>query len=817
MAVLPPSCEIVIIGGGIVGCSIAYHLAKRGVTDVVLLEQNQLTAGTTWHAAGLVGQLRASKNLTQLARYTTELFAQLESEVGQHTGYKRTGSLSLALNQGRLDELKRQASTARAFGVDVELMSPKDVLQFWPEVATDGIAGAVYLPGDGQTNPVDTTMALAAGARQLGVQIFEDQEVISIQQDGQNVTGVITAEGEIKAKKIVLAAGMWSRQLAAKIGVPIPLQAAEHFYIVTEPMASMKAGMPTLRVPDEQAYFKEDAGKLLLGAFELKAKPWSLDGVSRDFAFGTLPEDLDHFAPILEQAVKRYPPLAEAGIQLFFNGPESFTPDDRYLLGPTPQYDNLFVAAGFNSIGIQSSGGAGKVLADWMIDGHPSMSLYDVNIKRTFPFQSTRQFLAERTTETLGLLYAMHWPNRQYDTARGTRRSAIHEQLITKGAVMGELGGWERPNWFGAPGTTEQYEYSYQKQNWFDNCETECHAIRDRVALFDQSSYPIFTLKGRDAAKVLNHISANNLDVPINRIVYTQWLNERGGIEADVTVTRIATDEFMIVSSCANEINDYHWLTSHIPASAHAMAFNGGSGLTILGVMGPQSRAMLETITPSDISNEGLPYYHSKLIEIGHAPIRANRLSYVGELGFELYVPTEFVPHVFENLVAAGKAFDLKQAGFHAMNACRMEKSYKHMGHDIDDDTNPFTAGLGFAVDMNKTDFIGKKALDALKTPLAKSLTKRLVNIAIRDDDPPLLIHDEPIFSDNKLVGITTSGMWGHRINRSLGIAILEDPSGVTKTNIEKHHYEIEVASKRYPIDIQIAPFYDPSSARMKL
>jgi len=813
MNIPPSTCEIVIIGGGIVGCSIAYHLAKRGVTDVVLLEQNQLTAGTTWHAAGLVGQLRASKNLTQLARYTTELFAQLESEVGQHTGFKQTGSVSIALNQGRLDELERQASTARAFGVEVELLSPRDVLQFWPEVATDGIAGAVYLPGDGQTNPVDTTMALAAGARQLGVQIFENLEVINIQQGGQKVSGVITAEGQIKAKQVVLAAGMWSRQLAAKIGVPVPLQAAEHFYIVTEPMPAMKAGMPTLRVPDEQAYFKEDAGKLLLGAFELQAKPWSLDGVSRDFSFGTLPEDLDHFAPILEHAVKRFPPLAEAGIQLFFNGPESFTPDDRYLLGPTPQYDNLFVAAGFNSIGIQSSGGAGKVLADWMIDGHPSMSLYDVNIKRTFPFQSTRQFLAERTTETLGLLYAMHWPNRQYDTARGVRRSAIHEQLKANGAVMGELGGWERPNWFGIPGSSNQYAYSYQKQNWFSNCEAECLVIRDRVALFDQSSYPIFTLKGRDATRVLNHICANNIDVPVNRIVYTQWLNERGGIEADVTITRMADDEFMIVSSCANEINDYYWLTSHIPADANAVAFNGGSGLTILGLMGPQSRAMLETITPDDISNEGLPYYHSKLIEIGYAPVRVNRLSYVGELGYELYIPTDFVPHVYEVLLAAGEAFDLKHAGYHAMNACRVEKSYKHMGHDIDDETNPFTAGLGFAVDMNKPDFIGRTALESLQ----QHFTSKLVNIAIRDDDPPLLFHDEPIFSAGKLVGITTSGMWGHRVNRSLGIAMLEESNGVTKANIESHDYEIEVASRRYPIDVQLAPFYDPTSKRMKI
>jgi glycine cleavage system aminomethyltransferase T/glycine/D-amino acid oxidase-like deaminating enzyme len=812
MSKLPASCEVVIIGGGIVGCSIAYHLAKRGVTDVVLLEQNQLTAGTTWHAAGLVGQLRASKNLTRLAKYTTELFSQLEAETGQHTGFKQTGSISLALNQERLEELLRQASTARAFGVDVDILSPTDVLDYWPDISLDNVEGAVHIPGDGQTNPVDTTMALATGARRLGAQLLERQEVLNILHNGTEVTGVETSGGVIQTKQVVIAAGMWSRQLGAKIGVPIPLQAAEHFYIVTEPMQNMMPGMPTLRVPDEQAYFKEDAGKLLLGAFELNAKPWSLDGVSNQFAFGTLPEDLDHFSPILEQAVKRFPSLENAGIQLFFNGPESFTPDDRYLLGPTIQFDNLFVAAGFNSIGIQSSGGAGKVLADWMIDGHAPMSLFDVDIKRTFNFQANRQFLADRTQETLGLLYAMHWPERQFDTARDARTSPIHDKLIETGAVMGELGGWERPNWYHHNGENGQYQYSYGKQNWFDNCEQECLAIRDHVALFDQASYPIFILKGRDAAATLNQISANNIDVPINQVIYTQWLNERGGIEADVTITRVDHDQFMIVSSCATETKDFHWLATHIPKDAHAMAFNQSSGLSMLGVMGPDSRALLQSISPQDLSNQGLPYYQSKNIEIGYARVRINRLSYVGELGYELYIPTEFVAHVYEQIITAGKSFGLTPAGFHAMNACRIEKSYKHMGHDIDDETSPMAAGLSFAVDMKKPTFMGKSALESLTKPL----TQRLVNIAVRDDAAPRLIHDEPIYADGIHVGITTSGMWGHRVGRSLGIAVLQHPEGVTKRRIAETNYEIEVASKRYPIDVQLAPYYDPTSSRMK-
>lgn len=809
---LPSECEVVIVGGGIVGCSIAYHLTRRGVKDVVLLEQNQLTSGTTWHAAGLVGQLRASQNLTQLARYTTDLFAQLETETGQYTGYRRTGSLTLALNAHRLEELKRQASAARAFGVEVELLAATDVLQYWPEINIEGVAGAVHLPGDGQTNPVDTTMALAQGARAGGAQLIENCGVLEILQAGDQVTGVRTAAGSISAKRVVLAAGMWSRQLGAEIGVPIPLQAAEHFYIVTEPMRSLSSGMPTLRVPDQQAYFKEDAGKLLLGAFELEAKPWALDGIPADFAFGTLPEDIDHFAPILEAAIDRFPPLAEAGIQLFFNGPESFTPDDRYLLGPTLLYENLFVAAGFNSIGIQSAGGAGKVLADWIVDGHPGLSLFDVDVRRAFGFQATRQFLAERTTETLGLLYDMHWPYRQFATARNARRSPIHDLLVDAGAVMGELAGWERPNWFANPDEPAVYEYGYQAQNWFERCEAECLAVRDGVALFDQSSYPVFLLKGADAAAALNHICANNVDVPLNQIVYTQWLNERAGIEADVTVTRIREDEFMIVGTCANELRDFHWLQKHLPSAARASAFNASSGFCILGVMGPKSRQLLISVTSDDLSDTALPYYRSAETAIGYAPVRVNRLSYVGELGYELVVPTEFAVHVYEQLVMAGADFQLKHAGFHAMNACRVEKSYKHMGHDIDDETNPVQAGLGFAVDRNKPDFIGKSAL-----PESEALKKkRLVNVALEEGQQTLMYHDEPIFSAGNLVGITTSGAWGHRLNRSLGIAMMEHDQGVTAQWLRETKFEIEIASERYPVSLQLAPYYDPRSVRMK-
>lgn len=809
---LPESAQVVIIGGGIVGCSIAYHLTRLGINEVVLLEQNKLTAGSTWHAAGLVGQLRATQNLTRLAKYTTDLFKELESITGQATGFKTTGSISVALNGERFEELKRQATSAAAFGVENAVMDPGDIQRYWPDINIENIEGGIYLPNDGQTNPVDTTQALAKGARTNGALILEEVCVTGIETNADSATGVFTENGFIQADTVVIAAGMWSRQLAQGIGVSLPLHAAEHFYIVTEPMEQLSPGMPTLRIPDEFAYYKEDTGKLLLGCFEPVAKPWGMTGISREISFTTLPEDIDHFSPILEQAVKRFPALASTGIALFFNGPESFTPDDRYLLGETMEFRHLYVAAGFNSIGIQSSGGAGKVLAEWIVSGHPPMDLYDVDVRRTFTFQNTNRYLFDRTKETLGLLYAMHWPNRQYETARGVRRSPIHDQLLNQGAVMSELAGWERPGWFASNTPDAEYRYSYGKQNWFDNCRAECLAVRDAVAFFDQSCYPVFIVKGQDALAVLNLISANNIDVPVNRIVYTQWLNDRGGIEADVTITRLADNEFMVVSSCANENRDFHWLEQNTPAGMNVTATNVSSGYAMFGIMGPRSRELLQSVTDTNINDETMPFYSSLELDMGYVRIRANRLTYVGELGYELYIPTEMAQHVYEILWHAGKQFGLKHAGYHAMNACRMEKSYKHYGHDIGDDIDPISAGLGFAVDMGKANFTGRSAL----TEIEKPLKKRLVNIAIRDDDPPLMLHDEPIYLGNEMIGLTTSAMWGHRVNRSLAIALFTHPEGIDLKFLRENEFTIEVAKTRYPIDAQLAPFYDPKSFKVK-
>ena len=805
---IPDEAQVIIIGGGIVGCSIAYHLARLGVKDIILLEQNKLTAGTTWHAAGLVGQLRATKSLTKLAKYTTELFQELESITGQATGFRTTGSISIALNDQRFEELKRQATSAAAFGVANEVISESDIHNYWPGLLTNDISGGIYLANDGQTNPVDTTLAFARGARDAGTLIIEDVAVTRILAEGENIKGVETELGPIKAGIVVIAAGMWSRQLAAGIGVSLPLHAAEHFYIVTKPIEELKPGMPTLRVPDEYTYYKEDAGKLLIGCFEPAAKPWGMGGIDRNFSFTTLPEDLDHFAPILELAIARYPRLESAGIQLFFNGPESFTPDDRYLLGETMEFKQLYVAAGFNSIGIQSSGGAGKVLAEWITNGHPPTDLFDVDIRRTARFQSADQYLLERTSETLGLLYAMHWPHREYETARGARRSPIHDQLLTKGAVMGELLGWERPNWFCHSNQPAKYDYSYGRQNWFDNCHEECIAIQNDVVMFDQTSYPIFNVKGEDAVAALNHICANNIDVPVNQIVYTQWLNERGGIEADVTITRLGKTEFMIVSSCATENRDFYWLEKHLPAKMNVSAMNVSSGFAMFGLMGPKSRKLLRQLTRTPVGNTDHPYYSSRELEIGYAKVRVNRLSYVGELGYEIVIPVEFAQHVYERIQEAGAQFNLRYAGFHAMNSCRMEKGYRHYGHDISDGIDPISAGLGFSVDIEKEAFLGKSALESMEKPLKR----RLVNIAIAQENAPLMLHDEPIYIRQQMVGLTTSAMWGHRINRSLGIALLEVPEGLTRKFLDQNDFQVEIAKKRYPIDVQLTPFYDPKS-----
>ena len=811
---VPEQSQIVIIGGGVIGCSVAYHLTKRGCKDVVLLERSQLTCGTTWHAAGLIGQMRATNNMTQLAKYTAELYAGLEEETGQATGFQQTGSMFVTANTDRLEEIKRTASMATVFGIESHMISPSEIKDLWPLLATEDLIGGLFLPTDGKANPVDITLALAKGARSRGANIIEGVGVTDILKDGDRVTGVVTDHGNINAEIVINCGGMWGHQLGRKAGVNVPLHAAEHFYIVTDPIEGLAANAPVVRDPDAFAYYKEDAGKLLLGCFEPVAKPWGMDGIPERFSFDQLPDDWDHFEPVLELALKRLPALETAGIQLFFNGPESFTPDDRYLLGEAPELKNFFVAAGFNSVGIQSAGGAGRVLADWVLDGHPPMDLWDVDIRRMMPFQTNRKYLRDRTVESLGLLYAMHWPFRQVESARGVRKSPLHISLKAAGACFGELAGWERPNWYAPEGVEAKYEYSYGRQNWFEYSAAEHKAVREKVGLFDQTSFAKFELQGRDATQVLNQICANDIDVDINRVVYTQWLNDRGGIEADLTVTRLATDHYLIVTSGTSQIRDFSWLQSNIPEDAHAIATDMTSALAVLGIMGPNSRALLANLTPDDMSNEAFPFATSAVIDLGYARVRASRITYVGELGWELYIPMEFAQDVYDVIVKEGKNHGLKHAGYHALNSLRMEKAYRHWGHDITDEDSPLESGLGFAVKLNKPGgFIGREALLAQKET---GLNRRLVLLKL-DDSDPLLYHNEPVYRNGTMVGHITSAMYGHTVEASLGFAYVDCPDGdTTAAYILSGDYEIEVAGQRFSASPSLQPLYDPKMLKVK-
>ena len=811
---LPSETQVVIIGGGVIGCSLAYHLTKLGITDVVLLERKQLTSGTTWHAAGLVGQLRATHNMTRLAQYTSKLLATLEQETGQATGFKQTGSISIAADQERFEELKRGASMARCFGVEVEIISPEEVKKIWTHVNIDDLVGAIWLPGDGQTNPTDTTQSFAKGARTYGAKIFEDVKVTAIHKNNGRVTGVATPYGDIKAEVVVNCAGMWAMEVGKSAGVNVPLYAAEHFYVITEEIAGLKSGLPILRDTGGYTYYKEEVGSILAGFFEPNAKPWGDGGkgIPEDFMFGTLGEDWDHLEPTFEKVLHRMPIIGNTGIKTFLNGPESFTPDDRYQLGEAPELKNFYVAAGFNSIGIQSSGGAGKVLAEWIKYGHPPVDLWDVDIRRNMPFQQNRGYLKERTTETLGLLYDMHWPFRQMATSRNIRKSPLHDRLLKANACFGEVAGWERPNWYAPSGVEAKYQYSYKRQNWFDYSAEEHRAVRENVGIFDQSHFSKYLLQGQDAVHILNRICTGQFDVAIGKIVYTQLLNERGGIEADITITRIAENSFYIVDGTALQTRTPNAIRKHIKETDHAFLTDITSGFSLIPVMGPNSRALLSKLTDADLSNQAFPFGTSQEIDFAYAKVRASRITYVGELGWELHVPTEFATHIYDALVAEGKGFELKHCGYHAMNSLRMEKAYRHWGHDITDEDTPIEAGMSFTVDFSKQEFLGKERLLEQK---AKGVTKRLVQFALQDPEP-LLYHNEPVWRNGQIIGYLSSGMYGHTVGSALGMGYIKHPEGVTADFVESGTFELKVASKRYPARASLKAFYDPKSECVK-
>ena len=814
MTVVPNQARVVIIGGGVIGCSVAYHLAKLGWSDVVLLERKQLTSGTTWHAAGLIAQLRATANMTKLAKYSQELYGALEAETGVATGFKRVGSITAALTAERREEIFRQAAMARAFGVEVEEITPSEIGIRYPHLNLDGVEAGVFLPKDGQGDPGNIALALAKGARQNGALIQERVKATGLRRKGRRITGVDWqaedgAQGHITCEMVVNCAGMWGHEVGRMAGVNVPLHACEHFYIVSEAIEGLSQ-LPVLRVPDECAYYKEDAGKMLLGAFEPNSKPWAMSGIPDSFEFDQLPEDFDHFEPILEMAVNRMPMLASAGIHTFFNGPESFTPDDAYHLGLAPEMDNVWVAAGFNSIGIQSAGGAGMALSQWMEAGEKPFDLGDVDIARMQPFQGNKHYLFERSKETLGLLYADHFPYRQKATARGIRRTPFHAHLEAHGAVFGEISGWERANWFADVGQKRDYEYSWGRQNWFDNVAREHRAIRTGVGMYDMSSFGKLRVEGREAEAFLNYVCGGDMSGPVGKITYTQFLNKAGGIEADVTVTRLAETAYLVVTPAATRLADETWLRRHV-GDRNVVITDVTAGEGVLAVMGPHARAVMQAVSPQDFSNHANPFGTAQQIELGMGLARVHRVSYVGELGWEIYVSADMAAHAFESLWQAGQAQGMVLCGMHMMDGCRMEKGFRHFGHDITCEDHVLEAGLGFAVKTDKPNFIGRAAV---LTKRQAGLETRLVQFKLTDPEP-MVYHNEPILRDGEIVGYLSSGAYGHHLGAAIGLGYVPC-KGETPAQVLASRYEIDVAGVKVRAEASLRPMYDPTSQRMK-
>ena len=809
---IPTHAKAVIIGGGISGCSVAYHLAKMGWTDVVLLERKQLTSGTTWHAAGLIGQLRGSANMTRLAKYSADLYVKLAAETGVATGMRQVGSISVALTEARHEELLRQATVARIFDVDVSEISPSDAKSMYPHLNIDGVVGAVHLPLDGQCDPANIAMALAKGARMQGAQIFEHTKVVAVTRANNRTTGVDYTDatgqpGHIATDVVVNCGGMWGRDLANQSGVTLPLHACEHFYLITEPIQGL-GHLPVLRVPDECTYYKSDAGKMMVGAFEPKAKPWGMGGIRDDFMFDTLPEDWDHFQPILEHAMNRLPLFETAGIHTFFNGPESFTPDDRYYLGQAPELKGYWIAAGYNSVGIAGSGGAGMALAHWITEGAPPFDLWEVDIRRAQPFQRNRAYLKERVTETLGLLYADHFPYRQVETSRGIRRSPIHDHLKARGAVFGEVAGWERANWFANPGQTPAYDYSWKRQNWFNNQAAEHKAVREDVGFFDMTSFGKIRVEGRDACKTLNRLCSAEMDVAAGRIVYTMLLNDKAGIEADLTVTRLTETAYLLVVPGATIQRNLAWLRART-ADDFTVITDMTAAESVLCLMGPNARTLMQRVSPDTFSNAAHPFGTAKEIEIGMGLARAHRVTYVGELGWEIYAPTDQTAHIFESILQA--APDLKLCGLHTLDSCRIEKAYRHWGHDITDEDHVLEAGLGFTASRKKPAYIGR---DAVLRKEDAGLDRKLVQFRLTDPGP-LLFHNEAIVRDGHIVGPITSGNYGHHLGAAIGMGYVPC-KGQSDADILGSTYEIEIAGQRHAATASLNPLYDPKSERVR-
>ncbi|MEE9448089.1 MAG: FAD-dependent oxidoreductase [Arenicellales bacterium] len=814
---LPQQASAVIIGGGVIGASVAYHLAKQGWQDVVLLERKQFSCGTTWHAAGLVGTMRAHETQAKLCEYSMSLFSDIEKETGQSTGFRQVGSLSVAHTEARLEELKRVAAMNNAFGVtQVDIISPEEAKALYPLLNTDDLIGASWVAQDGVASPIDTTMAFIKGARMHGAQCLEGITVTNILSEQGKVTGVVTDQGDIKADFVVNCGGLWGKKIGQMAGVNVPLHACEHYYAVTEKLPGLADNLPVLRDHDNCVYMREDAGSLLVGAFEKKAIAWGQNGIPDSFCFDELEGHMEsQLMPVLEAAMERIPMLQEAGWRTFFCGPESFTPDDQFHLGEAPELKNFYVACGLNSVGIQTSGGLGLALAEWMEHGEPTMDLWANDIRRMHPVQSSQAYLQERVTETLGLLYENHYPARQYASARGVRHSPIHERLVARNACFGELTGWERANWFAPEGVKPEYDYSFGKPSWFKYTAAEHQAARDNVVMFDQSSFSKYLVQGKDACACLQTISSANIDVPVGKIVYTHWLNQAGGIEADLTVTRLSETEFWVISAAATTYKDLHWLKRHIPENAHFWVSDITNSWAVFGIMGPSSRALLEKALKMDLSNDAFAFGQWQAIEVGAAIGRAFRVSFVGELGWELYIPVDQARHAFDYLMKLQEEFGLSFAGLHALDSCRIEKKFVHYGHDVGNEDTPLEAGLGFVCDLEKLGgFIGKEAI--LKQKEDKSWQKkRLIQFVLQDPDA-MLYHHEPILQDGKIVGHLTSGNYGHTLGGSVGLGYVYSDNPINKKMIDNSVFEIDVAGERILASASLGAAYDPKALRMR-
>lgn len=826
---LPSEADIVIIGGGIAGASVAYHLTKLGRKNVLLLEQNQLGGGTTWHAAGMVGRLRTTNSMTKINQASAELYAGLEKETGHSVGWKQVGSVIVGKSKDRMIQLQRTCAMAELMGVEAHIVSAAEAQQRWPLMRKDDLIGAAWLPHDGKVIPKEVPVALAKAAETRGSKVLEGVCVLELEHSRGRVTGVLTNLGRIKADHVVLTGGMWSRALALRCGVHLPLYPVEHHYIVTEPIDGAFDELPLGRDPDLCIYFRGEGNAIMLGAFQKFTKPWLVDRIPDDFSFKLLEPDWEKYQEPLAAGRWRIPALEKCGFEKFVNGPESFTPDNNWLMGETPELRNLFVMTGFNSIGIASSGGAGKYLAEWIIEGRPTMDLWSVDVRRFGPWANNRAFLRERVTEVLGLHYQMAWPNRELETGRNLRKSPLHDRLAAQGACFGVKNGWERPNWFarlssspsplagdraGARGEsfaeTPSIEYSFGRQNWFANHAAEHRATRENVAVFDQTGFSKFVFKGDDVVSVLQRLCGNNVDVPVGQAVYTGLFNERGGFESDLTVVRTGERQYFIITGSSQTVRDFDWITRNMRAGERAELLDVTNASSIIGVMGPNSRALLSLVTEADLSNAEFPFLSSKVIGVGHTTVRAVRITYVGELGWELHVPMDQTTLVYDTLMDVGRDLGVSNAGHYAINSLRLEKGYRAWGAELSPDDTPLEAGLGFAIDWTKT-FLGREALLAQK----QTGVKRRLTIFVLEDPEPVLWGSEPIYRDGKPVGYTTSGSYGHSIGGAIAMGYVNNAAGVTPEFIQSGRFEINVSGRRYAAKASLRPPYDPERKKI--